>query len=131
MPTTVTLQFVYYLVAILVGLVATGINIALFVRNKPDRVKNSITDAVRPLVERMGEFESVQEQHGRQLTDQDKTLSEIRAEIAHGPSRSDLNALHGRITELIRSSADTAAVARALQEQQRQLNQFLLENGRG
>lgn len=50
----------YYLVASASGLIATGINVVLFLRSRPDRLKAKIAEAVVPFERRLAELE-----HGR------------------------------------------------------------------
>lgn len=47
----------YYLVASATGLIATCINVVLFLRSRPDRLKAKIAEAVAPFERRLGEVE--------------------------------------------------------------------------
>lgn len=50
----------YYLVASITGLVATCINVVLFVRSRPDRLKAKVSEAIAPFERRLADLEKGQ-----------------------------------------------------------------------
>lgn len=126
-----TLQSGYYIVASAAALIATAINITLFLRSRPDRLKAAIQAAMQPMADRLTELEVQSEAHGTQLGAHGVQLAEIKAEMRHGPSRNDLNSLHHRITEVVRSVSEVGALQRIHAQQLDRVNTFLMEGSRG
>ena len=122
-----SLQSLYYLTAICVGLTATGLNLLLFFRSRPDRLKSTIKDAVRPLIERMDEMEESNASSKAQLVSQGNKLASMEAEMRHAPNREDINGLHHRITDVVRSNSRIEALQQASSQQMARVMDFLLE----
>lgn len=125
-----TLQNFYYAAAGTCVLIATAINIVLFLRTRPDRLKTAIRDAMSPVIERLDDVESEQARQGEQQRVQGLSLAKLSSDLSHAPNREDLNAIHHRITDVVRSGSRIEALQQTTAEQLARVNQFLLEHGR-
>jgi hypothetical protein len=126
-----TLQSYYYAFAIIGVVIATAINIALFIRNKPDKLKAAVQAGVAPLLERMDKLEQANTDQNAHLQSQDVRLERIDAEMRMAPSNNDLRAIQGSINSLAKTSGAIEALQRRLEGQYDRMNQFLLEDRRG
>lgn len=125
------LQQVYWTVCVIAALVATVLNVVMFFRSKPDRIKAAVQSAIAPIREEVEELKQTTRDQGEQLNEQDRKLAGIEAELKHMPSKQDLGNIHHRITELVRSTSTISGLQDALGKQLDRVNQFLLENPRG
>lgn len=125
-----TLQNFYYAAAGICVLIATTINIVLFLRTRPDRLKTAIREAMTPLTKRMDDLEKTAEAHGEQLAEQGLSLERLNTSLQHAPNREDINKLHHRVTQLVASVAGFGAIQKTQSDTLARLNQFLLEHGR-
>lgn len=135
------LQEIYWLVG-MVGvsgsLVATGINIALYRRNRPDAVKTAVQSAIDPLLKRMDTMEvnsrsqaNEQKERIQNLTSeqssQGRKLDRIEADVKHGPGKHDIELLHGRISDLLKTTSEMKGEQNSRFQQLDRLNQHLMK----
>lgn len=120
------LQEAYWVVGVVVGVVATGINIALFRRNRPDTVKLAVQQAIEPLLKRMDVMEITQKAQGQQMSQQGLSLTRIETDLRHLPSRDEFNQLHGRLTDLVRDTSELRGAGKTEALLLDRINQFLL-----
>jgi hypothetical protein len=103
-----TLQETYWLAGMIFGIVATTINLILFWRGRPDKVKAAVESAVKPLTERVVSIEKAMDVAQDERQEQRDRLIRIEAETESAPTAKDIAEIHKRISE---SAAQTAAVA--------------------
>lgn len=125
-----TLQEWYWLVGMLVGLIATVINITLFVRNKPDRIKAAVQQAIEPLLKRMDHMEITTKAQGQQLEQQARSFARVEETLKHLPNREEMNHLHGRLTDLVKDTSELRGAARTETLLLDRINQFLIQGNR-
>lgn len=124
------LQEIYWLVGmagVAGSVLTTGINIALYRRNRPDTVKLAVQQAIEPLLRRMDTMEISHKTQGQELSAQGKTLTRIEADLRHMPSREEFNHLHGRLTELVRDTSELRGASRTETQLLDRINQFLIQ----
>lgn len=125
----ISLQELYWIVMMAFGLIATAINVVLYHRNKPDKIKAAIASAIEPLVHRL---EVVERNQTRQDTDiklVNTSITRLEGGLKHLPQREEFTALSERLTDMVgivgqlqgASSAEAALLGR--------INHFLLERG--
>lgn len=127
------LQEIYWLVG-MVGVsgsvLTTGINIALYRRNRPDTVKLAVQQAIEPLLERMDKMEITQKAQGAEQTQQGKTLTKMEADLKHMPSRDEMQKLHDRLTDLTGKVGELTGAANAESQLLFRINQFMMQGPR-
>lgn len=127
------LQEIYWMVG-MVGvsgsLIATGINIALYRRNRPDTVKLAVQQAIEPLLKRMDTMEISHKTQGAEQTQQGRTLTRMEAELRHMPSREEFNHLHGRLTELVRDTSEMRGANRTEAQLLDRISHFLIQGSK-
>lgn len=148
----------YYVVASIGGLIATALNVVLFLRSRPDRMKSKVDEAVRPISDRIAgverrlaevETDSAQQaakhdisikaldteisgrldELNRSMHQQDKQLAQLVAAMQHGVTRRDVDTLHHRVTEAAKAATATQALVGALQTRLQNIEDFLRESG--
>lgn len=126
-----SLQEMYWLVGVAVGLIATAINIALFRRNRPDTVKLAVQQAIEPLLKRMDKMETTQNAQGQQFANQGLALARIESDLKHMPQRDEFNQLHSRLTDLVRDTSELRGAGKAEGILLDRINQFLIRGKDG
>lgn len=124
-----TYQDWYYSVVMAFGLISTAINIAIFFRNRPDKIKAAIQSAIEPLVKRLEVAEINYKTQGQQIAEQGRTLTRIEEHLKHVPSHEQINVLHSRLTELVRDTSELRGAARTEGMLLDRINQFLMKGG--
>ncbi len=125
----ISLQELYWIVMMAFGLIATGINIVLYVRNKPDKIKAAIQSAIEPLVKRLELAEINYKTQGQQIAEQGRTLTRIEEHMKHVPSHEQISVLHARLTELVRDTSELRGSAKTEAMLLDRINQFLMKGG--
>jgi hypothetical protein len=126
-----SVQEMYWLVGIAVGLIATAINIALFRRNRPDTVKLAVQQAIEPLIKRMDKMETTHNAQGQEITSQGRALARIETDLKHMPQRDEFNQLHTRLTDLVRDTSELRGAGKAEGLLLDRINQFLIRGQNG
>jgi hypothetical protein len=116
-----TLQESYWLAGMLFGIVATTINMILFWRGRPDKMKASLESAVKPLYERIQSIEESSEMARHERQEQRDRLIRIEAETESAPTAKDIAEIHKRISE---AAAQTAAVSATQKTHTEMLNRI-------
>lgn len=132
-----TLQDMYWLVGMGVGLIATTINVVLFWRGRPDKVKQAVEAAVKPVKDRLDELESeqrnldakIESRVEERLDDHREMLTRIETEVKSGPNRGDLNELHRRVTEVAKALSGVCATQKSQGATLERISSFLMEGG--
>lgn len=124
----ISLQELYWIVMMAFGLIATGINIVLYVRNKPDKIKAAIQSAIEPVVKRLEVAEINYKTQGQQIAEQGKTLTRIEENLRHVPSDEQIRELQNRLTDLVKDTSELRGAANKEGLQLDRVLQFLLSN---
>lgn len=125
-----TLQEWYWLSGMAVGLIATVINIALFQRNKPDKIKAAIQQAIEPLLRRLEQGEAAQDLYQKELERQGRTLIRIESEIKHVPTQGKIDEINARLMELLKQTSEDRGAQRVEAVLLDRINRYLM-GGRG
>jgi hypothetical protein len=118
----------WYWFAGIVGVVLSNcIAIAVFVRNKPDKIKAAITSAIEPLVKRMDKLEAAQTRQADEQTRQGRVLVQLEAEIKHLPKHDEISRLNVRLTDLVAQTSKLEGASNAEGVLLHRINQFLIQ----
>ena len=123
-----TLQEIYWTAGIVVGVVATSLNVVMFTRSRPDKMKAAVQSAIDPLVKRMDTIEVNMRAQSNEQTSQGRKLDRIESDVRHGPSKHDLEVLHARISELMKTTSEMKGEQHARFQQVDRVNQHLLKS---
>lgn len=122
-----TLQEIYWTSGIVIGLIATSLNVVMFTRSRPDKMKAAVQSAIDPLVKRMDTIEVNMRAGSNEQTSQGRKLDRIESDVRHGPSKRDLDALHARISELMKTTSEMKGEQNARFQQVDRVNQHLMK----
>lgn len=122
-----TLQEIYWASGVFVGLIATSLNVVMFTRSRPDKIKAAVQSAIDPLVKRMDTIEVNMRAGSNEQTSQGRKLDRIEADVKHGPGRHDIELLHGRISDLLKTTSEMKGEQNARHQQLDRLNQHLMK----
>lgn len=121
----------WYWIAGIVGVAMSNcIAIAVFVRNKPDKIKAAITSAIEPLVKRMDKLEEAQVKQAAEQQRQGQVLVKLESEIKHLPQHEKIDRLSSRLTDLIAQTSKLEGASAAEGLLLDRINQFLIQGNK-
>lgn len=110
---SVELVDVYQVVGIGVGVIATAVNLTLFWRNRPDRLKIAIGQALEPLEKRLSHLETSVKVTNNEIGEQAKTLMRIESDLRHMPTQDTIDKINERMGEMSENIARQDGLAQA------------------
>lgn len=121
----------WYWIAGIVGVAMSNcIAIAVFVRNKPDKIKAAITSAIEPLVKRMDKLEEAQANQAEEQQRQGRVLVQLEAEIKHLPKHEEISRLNARLTDLVAQTSKLEGASNAEGVLLHRINQYLIQGNK-
>lgn len=122
-----SMQEWYWGVSMAVGLIATGINIVLFVRNKPDRIKAAVQSAIEPLLHRIEVVENNQSRQDTDIRLVNSSIVRLQSAIEHMPGRPDYDRMYERLTDMVGIVGKLQGTSTAEAELLQRINAFLIQ----
>jgi hypothetical protein len=123
----ISLQELYWIVMMAFGLIATGINIVLYVRNKPDKIKAAIQAAIEPMIHRLEVVEHNQSRQDADIKLVNSSIVRMESTIKHMPQREEYSRLYDRITDMVGAVGNLQGASGAEAALLGRINAFLIE----
>ena len=124
------LQDWYWIAGVVAVAMSNCIAIAVFVRNKPDKIKAAITSAIEPLVKRMDKLEEAQANQAEEQQRQGRVLVQLEAEIKHLPKHEEISRLNARLTDLVAQTSKLEGASNAEGVLLHRINQYLIQGNK-
>lgn len=124
-----TMQETYWAAGIAFGVVATSLNVILFWRGRPDKVKQAVESAMKPITDRMGSMEVSMKTEREHREEMQVTLVRIEAETDSSPTAQDIAKLHQRISEVVAANSGIAATQATHTQTLGRISEYLMHGG--
>lgn len=122
-----SMQEWYWGISMAVGLIATAINITLFVRNKPDRIKAAVQSAIEPLLHRIEVVENNQQKQDTDIRLVNSSIVRLESKITYMPGQPEYARLYERITDMVGIVGKLQGTSTAEAELLQRINAFLIQ----